>query len=369
MKAPVLLGVLLLGSLAEAAAGAPGPGGPAAGTDTYSKSAYSMGTLVEITVRLTEDTRKAEASLAVSEALEAVTALDSLLSTYKPHSQISVLNRISGGRALEVDPRVMAVLDSSLHYWKLTGGAFDITVGPLLDLYGFKGGAPSLPESGDLSRALALVDASGIELDRDAGSARLRRAGQKLDLGGIGKGFALDLAAEALKRRGISHAMLNFSGNLLFMGEAWPGTPWTAGVAHPRVQGTVIASFEARDVAVSTSGDYENYFTYDGRRYSHILDPRTGLPAGDLSSVTVIAPSASGADALSTAIAVMGPVAGMELIESLRGVEAILVPAPNRESPGSAGGESVYLLISSGLSGALEAAEGVRMLTSSPRGR
>jgi thiamine biosynthesis lipoprotein len=335
----------------------------------YSKSFRSMGTYFEIRVPLGDGAiAPDEARAAVDEAFGVVARLDSLLSTYKPASDVSIVNRNSGGAPTKVDPFVIAVLDSSLFYWRSTGGAFDVTVGPLMRLWGFRGGEPRVPETKRIEETLARVGASGIEIDRSDSSVRLRQLGGELDLGGIGKGFALDRAADVLRRRGIADAMLNSGGNLLFMGTAG-GRPWTTGIADPRSPDEVIARFEPGASAVSTSGDYESYFTACGVRYSHILDPRTGSPAFGLRSVTVVAPAATGADALSTAIFVMGAGPGMELVESMPGVEAVLVTESPCEGGGSGAEAPLCLAVSSGLSGKLEILGGARLLTTPRLGR
>lgn len=353
-------GVMAALEPAPAAPGAPAPAAPG----QLSKSLYSMGTLFEITVITADGTGMDVLETAVDQAFESVARLDTLLSTYKPDSEISTINSRAGEGPVKVHPLVLAVLDSSLAYRRLTGGAFDPTVGPLLELWGFRGGVPRVPDAGELAAVLPLVDASGVELDKERCEVRLRRAGQALDLGGIAKGFALDQAAAALRRAGVENALLNFGGNLLFMGEASPGRPWRTGVVHPRISSKVIAKFAASDVAVSTSGDYENYFIAGGERYSHILDPRSGRPAAELCSVTVIAPAGTGSDALSTAIAVLGLEAGMELVESLSGVEAVIVT-----SPAAAASEQLHVYVSSGMAGRLEPAGGARLLTLPSSGR
>jgi thiamine biosynthesis lipoprotein len=343
---------------------APAFGGGDAVPDRLTKSLHCMGTLFEITVSAPGESAAAAAGPAMDRAFETVARLDTLLSTYKPYSDISAVNLYAGGEPVEVDPLALAVLDSSITYWRLTGGAFDPTVGPLLDLWGFRGGRPRVPGPDEISSALGLVSAATIELDSPAGTARLPAVGQKLDLGGIAKGYALDHAAKALLRAGIGNALLNFGGNLLFMGEAPGGAPWRAGVAHPRSPGLVVAAFPARDVAVSTSGDYENFFVAGGDRYSHIMDPRSGRPSSDICSATVIAPAGTGSDALSTAIVVLGLRPGMQLVESVPGVEAAVITLDDVEAP-----EPLRIYVSSGLVDRLEPAAGVRLLTIPPSGR
>jgi thiamine biosynthesis lipoprotein len=367
LKTAILISMLLLAAVAAAVA--------AAGADVrdttrsapagrFSKSFYSMGTLFEITVNTAGGGEAGTAGPAVERAFETVARLDTLLSAYKSYSEISTINRLAGGPFAQVDPLVIALVDSSIVFWRVTGGAFDPTVGPLLDLWGFRGGTPRVPDDAGLASVLPLVDASGVEIDGDRSQMRLKHKGQELDLGGIAKGFALDRAAYVLRRAGIENALLNFGGNLLFMGEASRGAAWRAGIAHPRSSGEIVATFSASDVAVSTSGDYENFFISDGLRYSHIMDPRTGRPAAGLCSATVIASAGTASDALSTAIVVLGPGPGMKLVESIDGVEAVIILTSDLESPGP-----IRLYVSSGLIGSLEPSPGARLLTLPHPGR
>jgi thiamine biosynthesis lipoprotein len=329
-----------------------------------SRTLYSMGTILEITAGAQDESEAAAFDPAVDRAFASVAHLDTLLSTYKPYSEISAINGRAGAGRTKVHPLVLAVLDSSISYWRLTGGAFDPTVGPLLDLWGLKGGPPRVPTEGELGATVPLVDAGALKVDVGAGEVWLEREGQKIDLGGIAKGFALDRASRALRDAGIKNALLNFGGNLLFLGEAEKGEPWRAGIAHPRSSGDVVAGFPARDVAVSTSGDYENFFLFEGERYSHILDPRAGTPAAELCSATVIAPAGTGSDALSTAVVVLGPEVGMKLVESLPGVEAVIILSRDVDSPGP-----LPLYVSSGLVEVVKPAAGARLLTIPPTGR
>jgi thiamine biosynthesis lipoprotein len=200
-----------------------------------------------------------------------------------------------------------------------------------------------VPEPVEIEAAAALVDYSLMENDYAAGKVFLPSSGMALDLGGIAKGYIVDRGLELLARSGIGHALLNAGGDIGILGPKPDGSPWRIGVKHPRRDDELIAVISwLKKGAVVTSGDYERFFEEDGERYHHILDPRTGYPARNLLSATVVAPTAIEADALSTALFVMGPQRGLELVESLPGVEAILV-TPQLE-----------LLISSGLQDCVE---------------
>jgi thiamine biosynthesis lipoprotein len=208
---------------------------------------------------------------------------------------------------------------------EMTGGAFDITWAALWGLWDFRSPHPTVPDSAEAARRAALVDYRKVEIDDAAGTVRLAAPGMKIGLGGIAKGYALDLAARALRTSGVTDFLI-LGGGQVYAGGRKNGRPWTVGIRDPRGAATdYFATVGVTDVSVSTSGDYESYFILNGIRYHHILDPRTGMPARGLRSATVISPDATLADALSTALIVMGPRPGMALVERLSNVEAVLV--------------------------------------------
>lgn len=284
-----------------------------------------------------------EAAGAQEAAFMEMARLEALLSRSLQESDILRLNRRAGaGSPAAVSPETITVVESALEYSALTGGAFDITVAPLLDLWGFLGRQFRVPAQEEIESALPLVDYTLLRVDRERGELYLPRAGMAVDLGGIAKGYIVDRGLEILAEAGIKHAFLNAGGDIALLGSRPDGTPWRIGVQHPREKEKLLAVLSLTGGAVVTSGDYERAFQADGRRYHHILDPETGFPVYSLASVTVIAPTAMTADALSTAIFVLGPERGLALVEKLPGIEALLV-TPELE-----------LLISSGLQGKVE---------------
>ena len=285
-----------------------------------------MGSTCEIAVW---DADRARALRAVRAAFAEMQALDALLSTYKPASEISRLNARAGGALEKIDPRTFEALRAAKDASAQSDGAFDPTVGPLLRAWKLRepGVVPVGPEVTEFDRARQNLGWRDLVLDESSGSARLARAGMELDLGGIGKGFAVDRAVDILKEAGVPSALVNFSGNLRAYGRPPRGRAWKFEVRHPREEGRAMAVVEFEEGALSTSGDYERRTTIrlEGKSYTHIVDPKSGRPVEGVASVTVFAPTATEADALSTAAFVMGPRAGAEFLAKRPGVQGLLV--------------------------------------------
>lgn len=269
--------------------------------------------------------------------------LEQLLSYTDAEGDVMKINRAAGKGPVQVSPETVEVARTAMRYAGLCRGAFDPTVAPLLELWGFLGEHFRVPGAAEIEETAALIDYSLIEIDAAAGTVYLPRPGMALELGGIAKGFIVDRGLELLSRAGVRHALINAGGDIGILGPKPDGSPWRIGVKHPRRKGDLIALIPwSAKGAVVTSGDYERFFEEDGVRYHHILDPREGYPASGLLSVTVTAPTVVEADALSTAIFVLGPQRGLALVESLSDVEALLVTP------------QLDLLISSGLQGIVE---------------
>lgn len=231
-----------------------------------------------------------------------VSRIEQLLSRYIESSEISRLNR--SGR-LKVSPDTFYVIKRSKEFWQITGGAFDITVGPLIDLWGFKNQAYTVPAQRKIRSALKLIGSDKIILDENNCMVEFKLPGMKIDLGGIAKGYALDQAVKKLKENNINSCLINAGGQVYALGKR-SGRPWKVGIKNGRGS-DIHGRLEIKDRSISTSGDYEQFFSSDGKRYSHILDPKTGYPASSgLVSVTVAAPSGIEADALSTSAFILG---------------------------------------------------------------
>jgi len=251
--------------------------------------------------------------------------VDARMSEWKPTSPLSAVNAAAGGEPVPVPADLREVLRRGMEVGALTGGAFDITWAALWGLWDFQAAEPRVPDSSLVARGVARVDYRKVRIDAAAGTVFLPEAGMKLGLGGIAKGYALDRAAAVLGRRGVSSFLL-MAGGQVYAGGTKNGMPWRVGIRDPRgAPDDYFAMLAVTDASVSTSGDYESFFLAEGVRYHHILDPRTGMPSRTLRSATVISHDATLADALSTAIMVMGGERGIALADSLSGVEAVVV--------------------------------------------
>ncbi len=283
--------------------------------ELYTYSRILMGTVVEITLK--ED-RPGPADAAFTE----MARLEALFTTYRDDSELSRINAMAPEQ-VRVSPEVAELTGLALKICRLTEGAFDPTVGPLLKLWDFVG-TGNVPTKEELEGVRRLVGCRYVELERDAMTVRLARKGVRLDLGGIAKGYIVGKAMEVLKKRGIGWAIMNAGGDVTFYSSD-PSERFRVGIRHPDRAEGLVGTLVVGSGSVATSGDYERYFIKDGVRYHHILDPRTGMPAGGLRSVTVFSRKAYLSDALATALFVMGREKGLELVEAMEGVEAVMV--------------------------------------------
>lgn len=282
-----------------------------------------MGTILEATVyRPVGAARLAHGDL---EAIhDAVLEIDQLMSLYRPESELVALNTHAGAGRIEISAATFQVLQASQHYARLSRGAFDVTIQPLVELWDFyEREETSIPPLEAIQQVLGRVGTQHLKLDVSAQTAALV-TDSSVDLGGIAKGYAIDRALAAMRARDVPAALIDLGGNIGLLGQPPGGRPWSVGIKHPR-QDSLIGLLRLSGGAVATSGDYDRYFEVEGRRFAHLLDPRTGWPAEGVYAVTVIAPNATAADALSTAAFVLGPEQGMELLLNCKGVEGVLV--------------------------------------------
>ncbi|MEM1485959.1 FAD:protein FMN transferase [Oscillospiraceae bacterium PP1C4] len=252
--------------------------------------------------------------------------LENTLSRFVPQSEISTVNKSAGKNCENLSSDTFKVLAQAVELSKITQGLFDVTIGPLVDLWNYKY-ASEVPAEAKIHEAIHFVDYRDLVLNPRKRTAGLRCSGQSIDLGGIGKGFASDRLIEILKNYGITSAFTNIGGNVSTLGNKPDGSPWCVGIRHPRDENSLIGAVTVGGKSVVTSGDYERYFIdCDGKRRHHILDPTTGYPAeSGLISVTIIADSAMTADALSTGVFVAGLEKGLLILEKFPEVEAIIV--------------------------------------------
>lgn len=296
-----------------------------------------MGTFAQVTV-VAKDT--AAARLCIDRAFAAVDHVDQTMSDYSEDSELTRLNKTAFDHEVKVSPELFAVLCAAKHYSQISGGAFDVTVGPEVQLWRTMAqtGIPPTPQQ--IEQARAKVGYDKLILNPETQTVQFEQEGMRLDLGGIAKGYAIDLAAEAIMQHGALGGMVDIGGDIRCFGlDPSGGSEWIIGLQNPRKE-TIISKLKLVDYAVATSGDYRRYAETKGKKQSHILNPATAASADELISVSILAPTAIEADALATAVSVMGRKRGLELIESLDGVEAFVIAAeyPSRliETPGAA---------------------------------
>ena len=247
--------------------------------------------------------------------------IENLLSKYNPESEVSKLNKLGN---LKVSPETFYIIKKSKEFWQVSDGAFDITVAPLVDLWGFTDKKYSVPEEERIKNVLELVGTDKIIFNIDDNVIKFSVSGMKIDLGAIAKGYAVDCAVKKLKENNIKSCLINAGGQIYALGDKF-GLTWKIAVRNPRGK-DVIDYLALKDKAVSTSGDYEQYFIKGKKRYAHIFNPKTGYPADSgVISVTVIAQDGITCDALSTAIFVLGKEKGQELAQKFPGVEVRII--------------------------------------------
>jgi len=262
---------------------------------------------------------------AAERVFEIFRRVDARMSEWKPTSPLSQVNANAGIRPVPVPADLRAVLHRGIEIGRRTGGAFDITWAALWGLWDFKSPEPRVPDADEIAARVRRIDYRRVRIDDKAGTVYLPEKGMLLGLGGIAKGYALDQAARALRAMGVRDFLLS-AGGQVYAGGTRAGRPWRVGIRDPRGRpGDYFATLEIRDASLATSGDYERYFERDGVRYHHVLDPRTGMPARGVRSVTVISPDATLADALSTALMVLGVERGLDVAASYENVEAVFV--------------------------------------------
>ena len=278
------------------------------------RSRILLGTLVEIQVN---DKDKEKAGSAIEKAFNEIKRIDDLFSTYNEDSPVWKLNH-NQDTLINVDPEIFSLLVLCDSIYKISNGAFDVSLNKLLTTWGFDGDDPSLPADDNISSALLNSGWNNFKLLED--NYLKRRAGTELNFGAIAKGYAVDNAVNVLIKFGINSVLVNAGGEIKTIGDNW-----VIGIQHPRNQNQIIEKVFSGEMSVATSGDYEKYFELDGKRYHHILNPKTGYPADSLISVTVLNKSCTFADALATAVFVLGRANGLRVIEKLSETEVMII--------------------------------------------
>ena len=263
---------------------------------------------------------------AVEMGILEVRRIEALLTTFSEDSITASINKNAGLQPIQVPDEVFHLIERCQRISNLTQGAFDITYGSVDKKYwNFDTKMTQLPDPKIAKKAVKSVDYRNLVLDTKEKTVFLKYKGMRIGFGGIGKGYAAEMAKKVMIAKGVESGVVNAAGDLTAWGNQINGRPWTIGIADPNHKQNLFSQFEISNKSVATSGDYEKYVIIDGRRYSHTIDPVTGMPAQGLKSVTIICQNAELADALTTPIIVMGRDAGLHTINQLNGVEAIII--------------------------------------------
>ncbi|WP_294187801.1 FAD:protein FMN transferase [uncultured Sphingobacterium sp.] len=286
-----------------------------------------MGNHFELTV--VEDAED-KAAAHIDAAIAEIQRIEKLLTTFNEDSQTNLINRHAGICPVKIDREVYELIERSLRISRLTDGYFDISYGSIdKSLWNFDRGMPCLPDPKIVQQNLSLVNYNNILLDPKKCTVYLVKRGMCIGFGGIGKGYAAEMGKRLLQQRGVESGVVNASGDLTVWGSQADGKPWTIGIANPEQSSLPFSYMNITDTAIATSGNYEKFVLIDGKKYSHTINPKTGMPINGVKSVTIICPNAEIADALATPITIMGVQNGIALINQIQQVECIIIDDDN----------------------------------------
>lgn len=282
-----------------------------------------MGNHFEISVVACDE---AWADERIAAGVREIQRIEKLLTTFSDTSETSSINKNAGIAPVAVSRETFNIIQRSLKLSHITQGAFDISYGSVdKRLWNFDPGMTQLPSPGVAKKMVRLINYRNIILDGEAGTVFLKERGMRIGFGGIGKGYAADRAKLVMKEMGVDSGIVNASGDLTVWGHQPDGSTWTIGIVNPNAAHRIFSYLAVTDRAIATSGNYEKFILVDGKKYSHTIDPRTGLPVTGIKSVTIIAPNAELADAMATPVMIMGINAGLYMINQINHIEAILI--------------------------------------------
>lgn len=288
-----------------------------------------LGSPFEITV-VAKDT--IQANQYEDQAIAEVKRIENLISDWIPTTPVSQINQAAGKKAVTVPLELIELIERSIKISKLTDGAFDISYASMDRIWKFDGSMKEMPSPEAIQQSVAKVGYQKIIIDKENQTVMLKDVGMKLGLGGIGQGYIADKIKALLQSNGCVAGLVNVSGDISTWGKQPNGEQWKVGIKNPMNKNKIFATFPLEDTAVETSGSYEKYVTFNGKRYSHIIDTRTGYPATGLISVSVFAKTTELADALATGVFVLGKDAGMNLVNQLPGISCIMVDEDGKVS-------------------------------------
>ncbi len=294
---------------------------------TVSKSMKLMGSAFDITVvALNEEL----GYIYIDNAVAEITRIEQMISSWDPQSETAQINQNAGIRAVKVSPELFKLIERSKQISALTDGAFDISFASMDTIWKFDGSMKQMPSEAAIKKSISKVGHEKIVLNAKNQTVFLKQKGMKISFGAIGKGYAADKAKELLVSKQVPAGIINASGDLTTWGTKVSGEKWLIGIANPLSKDKIFSWLPVVESSVATSGNYEKYVIFDDKKYTHIIDPRTGYPAAGINSVSIFAKSAELCDALATAIFIMGKDAGIALIEQLGGTEVIVIDSDNK---------------------------------------
>lgn len=289
----------------------------------FQKVEKLMGNRFEFSVVGTD---QAWARECIEEAIQEVTRIEKLLTTYDESSQVNQINRNAGIAGVRVDREVLDLIERSKRISRITQGAFDITYGSIdRRLWNFDQDMTSLPDVGTAKQMVRLINFRNVITDHDQCTVFLREKGMRIGFGGIGKGYAAERAKMLLQKRGVQSGIVNASGDLSIWGNQPDGKPWTIGIAAPDFVRLPFSYLNISNTSIATSGNYEKFAIINGKKYSHTIDPKTGLPVSGIKSVTIICANAEIADAMATPVMVMGVRVGLDMVNQINGIDCIII--------------------------------------------
>jgi len=294
----------------------------------WKKSFHLMGNHFEITA-VSDD--KEFAYDCIDAGADEIRRIEQLLTTFKEDSETNLINRNAGIAPVKVSNETFGIIERAISISKVTQGAFDITYGSIdKRLWNFDASMTSLPDAATAKKMVRLINYRNIILDKDRSTVFLKNEGMRIGFGGIGKGYAAEKAKQLMKSMGVESGIVNASGDLTAWGFQPGGKPWTIGIVKPDASGEVFSYLNITNMAIATSGNYEKFIKIDGKRYSHTINPRTGLPVTGIKSVTVMTTNAEFADAMATPVMIMGVKAGLDMINQMNDIEVVLIDDDNR---------------------------------------
>ena len=288
----------------------------------YKRTLKLMGSRFDITVVASDAVKGNEY---IDNAVAEITRIEKLISSWDINSQTSAINKNAGIKPVKVDLELFSLIERAIGISKLTDGAFDISYASMDRIWHFDGSMTVMPPENKIKASVAKVGFQNIVLDKVNTTVFLKLEGMKIGFGAIGKGYAADKAKSLLMEKGVVSGIINASGDMNTWGKQPDGTAWKVAITNPMNKNKVFALLPITNGAVVTSGNYEKYVNFNGKRYTHIIDPRTGYPSSGIISVTVFAPKAELADALATSVFVMGKEAGLDRINQLPKIECIII--------------------------------------------